>query len=77
MKTDLHDQQFRLVYPGTDIPISNQPYRLIGEDGGLYAEGVTDANGFTERVYTSKSIVLSVEVLESESPMVIGDKDGI
>ncbi|MBT9568219.1 MAG: type VI secretion system Vgr family protein [Thiobacillus sp.] len=76
VKTDLYDQQFHLIYPGTDIPISDQPYRLIGEDGGLYAEGVTDSNGFTERVYTTKPMVLSVEVLESNTPQVIGDKDG-
>jgi type VI secretion system secreted protein VgrG len=57
------DEQFHLVYPSTDIPLRLQPYRIRTEDGQVF-EGVTDEEGYTERIYLTSKQTLDLEILE-------------
>jgi type VI secretion system secreted protein VgrG len=71
-RPDLFDEQFHFVLPGTDIPITNTPYRITASTGEVF-EGVTDAQGFTERVRTDSAAHLTVEIFDSEAEHIIGD----
>jgi type VI secretion system secreted protein VgrG len=71
-RVDRFDQQFRLVLPETEIPITNQPYRITTSSGEVF-EGVSDGEGMTERIITKDEEFLSIEILESAIERIIGD----
>lgn len=56
-----HSLQFNAVDEETGQPFANQPYRITREDG-THIEGVTDANGNTEVVYSKTTETLKMEV---------------
>lgn len=60
---ELCDEQFHLVQAGTDKPLQHVRYRITSESGLMF-EGVSDANGFTERVQTEAPERLSIEVFD-------------
>ncbi|MGZ8318318.1 MAG: type VI secretion system Vgr family protein, partial [Telluria sp.] len=62
-RVDMFDEQFHLVLSGTDRPIANTRYRITASTGETF-DGVTDAQGFTERVRTESASKLSVEVFD-------------
>ncbi|WP_162258298.1 hypothetical protein, partial [Frateuria sp. Soil773] len=61
-RSEMFDEQFHLVSSEGGEPLPNQPYRITASDGQVW-EGISDADGLTERVYTRQSVDLSVEVL--------------
>jgi uncharacterized protein (DUF2345 family) len=73
-RVNLLGQQFHLVYNGTDIPIAFARYRLIASTGETL-EGVTDENGYTDRIVLESAATLDIEILHSERDLVIGDSD--
>ena len=73
-RVNLLGQQFHLVYNGTDIPIAFARYRLIASTGEIF-EGVTDENGYTDRIVLESAATLDIEILHSERDLVIGDSD--
>ena len=73
-RVNLLGQQFHLVYNGTDIPIAFARYRLIASTGETF-EGVTDENGYTDRIVLESAATLDIEILHSERDLVIGDSD--
>ncbi|MET0380110.1 MAG: type VI secretion system Vgr family protein [Spongiibacteraceae bacterium] len=60
------DEQFRLVSRDGKTPISNKRYRITAEDGTTW-EGVSNEDGFTERVYTSSQTPLVLTLLPEEA----------
>ena len=71
-RVNLFDEQFHLVMPGTDHPIANTRYRIIASSGEIF-EGTTDAQGYTERVFTDKAATMEIEVFENTNEQIIGD----
>ncbi|MQA21929.1 type VI secretion system tip protein VgrG [Rugamonas sp. FT103W] len=59
------DEQFRLVSSDGKTPIRNKRYRITAQDGTNW-EGVSDADGFTERVYTASQSEISLTLLPDE-----------
>ena len=74
-RIDLYDEQFHLVSTGTDIAIAHTPYRITASTGEIF-EGITDAFGFTERIFTEQKAKLEIEIFESNEEQIIGDIDG-
>lgn len=74
-RINVFDEKFHLIYEGTDIPMANQPYKITASNGEEFF-GITDDHGFTERIRTDEAVSLSVEILASEQPAVIGDAIG-
>lgn len=67
-QADKYSEQFHVVTPGAEhLPKAGQRYRISAADGRVW-EGVTDADGLTERVYTNAVVALTFETL--------GDTDG-
>lgn len=66
-----YDEKFHLVIANTDIPLANTRYRILASSGEIF-EGVTDSQGFTERVCTRKGVDLAVEVFDTD-----GDDSGV
>ena len=66
------DEQFHLVLPGTDHPISKTRYRITASTGEVF-EGVTDMHGYTERIFTDKAATLEIEVFDNDEEQVVGD----
>ena len=61
------DERFRLVHPSTDLPIALMPYRITGASGCIH-EGITDEDGYTQRIETPASEALSITVFEISRP---------
>ncbi|RFP08084.1 type VI secretion system tip protein VgrG [Duganella sp. BJB475] len=59
------DEQFRLVSSDGQTPICNKRYRITAQDGTCW-DGVSDANGLTERVYTALPSEISLSLLSDE-----------
>jgi type VI secretion system secreted protein VgrG len=74
-RVDLFDEQFHLVMPGTDHPIANTRYKITSSTGEVF-EGTTDAQGYTERIFTDASVALEIEILDSSHEQIIGDNNG-
>lgn len=55
--------------------MANQPYKVLASNGEEFS-GITDENGFTERIRTDEAVSLTVEVFASAQPRVIGDTIG-
>jgi type VI secretion system secreted protein VgrG len=70
----IFNQKLRLVYPGTEIPIANHPYRITASTGEIM-EGITDEDGYTDRFTTNGEAPLDIEVMESGMGSIIGDED--
>ena len=59
-----HDQQVLVTEQISDDPLPNRRYRITVEDGNIY-EGVTDAEGLTERFSTSTAFSsYRIEILD-------------
>jgi type VI secretion system secreted protein VgrG len=56
------DERFHLVAEDGETPLAHRHYR-IHSVAGPYWEGVTNAQGLTDRIYTSSPQELSVEIL--------------
>jgi type VI secretion system secreted protein VgrG len=56
------DERFHLVAEDGEAPLAHRHYRIQAADGQCW-EGVTNAQGLTERVYTSTPQELSIEIL--------------
>lgn len=69
-RVKLFDEQIRLVHEGTEIPVANQPYRITASNGDVF-HGVTDSNGYTERVSTDTACDLDIEIFDSLSERTI------
>lgn len=63
------DERFHLVGTSGE-PLANQAYRIIAADGSRW-EGVSDAQGLTQRVSTLTPSELSLEILESNTSKVV------
>jgi type VI secretion system secreted protein VgrG len=61
-----YDEQFRLVSRDGGIPIANKRYRITASDGNSW-EGISDSDGFTERVYTDSASDISLTLLADEA----------
>jgi len=61
-RQECFDEQFRLVERDGKTPIVNKRYRITANDGKNW-EGVSDADGLTERVYTSCQTEISLILL--------------
>ncbi|MYN46206.1 type VI secretion system tip protein VgrG [Pseudoduganella sp. FT93W] len=59
------DEQFRLVANDGKTPIVNQRYRISASDGTQW-DGISNAEGLTERVYTSSPIEISLKLLSDK-----------
>jgi len=57
------DEQFRLVDDDGESPLVRRAYRIVADNGESW-QGVTDADGLTERVYTRSPMGLRVEISE-------------
>ena len=68
------DEQFHLVHQGTDFPVALTPYRILTSTGQVI-EGMTDEDGYTQRIQTKTSEVLSIEVMETIRGTHSGDMD--
>lgn len=70
-QTDKYSEQFHVVTPGAEhLPKAGQRYRISAADGRVW-EGVTDADGLTERVYTDAPVALTFETLRDNDGEVI------
>ncbi len=59
------DEMFHLV-DSTDLPLPNTKYRITGSNGQVW-EGVTDSEGLTKRIYTSRAVELSIEIFANDN----------
>jgi type VI secretion system secreted protein VgrG len=57
---DLFDEQFVLKDRDTAVVLAGTPYRIENSKGEVVATGITDANGRTSRVTSSKAETLNV-----------------
>jgi type VI secretion system secreted protein VgrG len=57
---DLFDEQFVLKDQDTAVVLAGTPYRIENNKGEVVATGITDANGRTSRVASSKAETLKV-----------------
>ena len=64
------DEQFRLVDEDGETPLVGRGYRVVADNGQTW-EGVTDADGLTDRIYTRSAIGLQVEVMPAQAKKVI------
>ena len=55
------DERFRLVGKDGETPMAHRRYRVTAEDGQRW-EGITNAEGLTDRIYTVSEQKLSVEI---------------
>ena len=62
-KATVHDRQMQLMDEETGEILSNHRYRLVASSGEEF-EGVTDANGMTERLGTDHMAVIDIELLD-------------
>jgi type VI secretion system secreted protein VgrG len=58
------DERFHLVAEDETTPLAHRRYRIVAEDGQSW-EGTTNAEGLTERIYTSSEQKLSIEIINS------------
>ncbi|WP_229412680.1 type VI secretion system Vgr family protein, partial [Massilia sp. Root335] len=56
------DERFHFVAEDGETPLAHRQYRIHAADGQCW-EGVTNAQGLTDRIYTSSPQELSVEIL--------------
>lgn len=61
----LFDEQFHLVDAVGGTPLGKCRYRITASDGQVW-EGISDADGFTERVYTADAVELSIEIFPED-----------
>ncbi|WP_256357473.1 DUF2345 domain-containing protein, partial [Pseudomonas sp. PDM26] len=52
-------EQFRLFASNGEQPLASMPYKITAASGKVW-KGITDSQGFTERVYTAQSEALSL-----------------
>lgn len=64
------DEQFHVVAEGNEVPLANHPYRVTDSDGQVW-DGITNAEGLTDRFYTRSKVKLSLEILPSNQGRVI------
>jgi type VI secretion system secreted protein VgrG len=62
---DGFNEQFRLV-DEHEQALSNRPYRIRSACGKVW-EGISDAQGMTQRVFTEKPSSLEIEILEADA----------
>jgi uncharacterized protein (DUF2345 family) len=72
-RVNLLGQRFHLVHAGTDMPISFAKYRIISSTGEIF-QGVSDEDGYTERVQVDVDATLDIEILHGDQEVVIGDQ---
>lgn len=66
------DERFHLVLPGTEYSLSFMKYRIRASTGEIF-EGITDSEGYTERIRTEWPATLEIEVQGDGFQGVIGD----
>jgi type VI secretion system secreted protein VgrG len=66
---DGYDEQFHLVSAEGEI-LAHRPYRIVGGNGQVW-EGVSDAEGLTQRIFTRTAVGLTVEVLPPTTAKVV------
>jgi type VI secretion system secreted protein VgrG len=64
------DEQFHLVDTDGETPLTARRYIITASNGQTW-EGISDADGLTERIYTQASMSLKIEVLPSEISTVL------
>jgi uncharacterized protein (DUF2345 family) len=57
-----HDQHFRLIDEATGEVLVNQPYKLTASTGETL-EGISNENGFTEKIATQGEADITVELI--------------
>jgi len=62
---EFYDEQFHLVHADTDIPLAHHRYRITSSDGQVW-EGISDEDGFTERIHAKAEVELSIDFLDDE-----------
>jgi len=66
---DGYDEQFHLVSAEGEM-LAHRPYRIVGDNGQVW-EGVSDAEGLTQRIFTRTAVGLTVEVLPPTTTKVV------
>ena len=66
---DWYDEQFHLVNADGEV-LADRPYRILGDNGQVW-QGVSDAEGSTQRVFTCAPVGLTVEILPAMQQRII------
>jgi uncharacterized protein (DUF2345 family) len=67
---DWFDEQFHLVDADGETPLPNRRYRVTASNGQTW-EGVSDADGLTERIHTQAAMDLKIDVFASDTSEVV------
>lgn len=60
-----YDEGYRLIYGGTSTPAANRRYRITRANGDtLY--GYTDKRGYTSRLRTESSEIVTIEIFDDD-----------
>jgi type VI secretion system secreted protein VgrG len=57
-----YDERFRFVAEDGETPLAHRHYRILAQSGQCW-EGITNADGLTDRIYASSPEELSVEII--------------